>query len=46
MKMKVSVWARSPSPPAKKSKDVAKAAATKPVEMSKKDVKDEFGRTQ
>eukprot|EP01032_Pedospumella_encystans_P015340 gene15340-17554_t len=44
MKMKVSVWARSPSPPAKKSKDAAKAASAKPVEASKKDVKDEFGR--
>ena len=44
MKMKVSVWARSPSPPAKKSKDAAKPASAKPVDASKKDVKDEFGR--
>ena len=42
--MKVSVWARSPSPSAKKSKDATKAASAKPVEASKNDVKDEFGR--
>lgn len=43
MQMKVSVWARSPSPPSKKSKEVTKVAA-KSVDMSKRESKDDFGR--